>query len=77
MKTVGAVIFAQNNSSIDYVKLAIFAATQIKNFLNIPVSVITDSADWMLKTYPKESTVFDQIINIENTLTSNQKHESL
>jgi alpha-N-acetylglucosamine transferase len=73
MKTTGAVIFAQNNSSIDYVKLAIFAATQIKTFLNIPVSIITDSADWMLTAYPKESTVFDQIISIENTLTSNQK----
>jgi hypothetical protein len=73
MKTVGAVIFAQNNSSIDYVKLAIYAATQIQNFLNIPVSIITDSADWMLKTYPKESTIFDQIIRIENTTTSNQK----
>jgi alpha-N-acetylglucosamine transferase len=73
MKTVGAVIFAQNNSSIDYVKLAIFAAKQIKTFLNIPVSIITDSADWMLKTYPKQSTIFDQIIKIENTSTSNQK----
>lgn len=73
MKTVGAVIFAQNNSSIDYVKLAIFASTRIKTFLNIPVSIITDSADWMLKTYPKESKIFDQIIKIENVSTPNQK----
>ena len=73
MKTVGAVIFAQNNSSIDYVKLAIFAATRIKTFLNIPVSIITDSADWMLTAYPKESAIFDQIIKIENTSTYNQK----
>jgi hypothetical protein len=73
MKTVGAVIFAQNNSSVDYVKLAIFAAKQIKHFLNIPVSIITDSADWMLTVYPKESVIFDQIIKIENTSTYNQK----
>ena len=73
MKTTGAVIFAQNNSSIDYVKLAIFAAQRLQSFLKIPVSVITDSADWLLKTYPKESTVFDQIIKIENTETANQK----
>jgi hypothetical protein len=73
MKTVGAVIFAQNNSSIDYVKLAIFAATRIKTFLNIPVSIITDSADWMLKSYPKESKIFDQIIKIENVSAHNQK----
>ena len=73
MKTVGAVIFAQNNSSIDYVKLAIFAASQIKKFLNIPVSIITDSSEWMLKAYPKEATLFDQIINIENSSVYNQK----
>jgi hypothetical protein len=73
MKTVGAVIFAQNNSSIDYVKLAIFAAAQIKAFLNIPVSVVTDCADWMLTTYPKESIIFDQIIEIEYASASNQK----
>jgi hypothetical protein len=73
MKTTGAVIFAQNNSSIDYVKLAIFAATRVKTFLNIPVSVITDSADWMLSAYPKESIIFDQIIEIEYTSSSNQK----
>jgi hypothetical protein len=73
MKTVGAVIFAQNNSSIDYVKLAIFAATRIKTFLNIPVSIITDSADWMLTAYPAESTIFDQIIKINSVSTYNQK----
>jgi len=73
MKTVGAVIFAQNNSSIDYVKLAIFAATRIKTFLNIPVSVITDCADWMLSAYPKESIVFDQIIEIGYASSYNQK----
>ena len=73
MKTVGAVIFAQNNSSIDYIKLAIFAATRVRTFLNIPVSIITDSEDWLLKMYSKESKVFDQIIKIENTSTYNQK----
>jgi hypothetical protein len=73
MKTVGAIIFAQNNSSVDYIKLAIFAASRVKKFLNIPVSIITDSADWMLEAYPTESTVFDQIIKIENTATYNQK----
>jgi hypothetical protein len=73
MKTVGAVIFAQNNSSVDYVKLAIFAARRLQKFLKIPVSIITDSADWMLKTYPKESGIFDQLISIDNTSEHNQK----
>ena len=40
--TTGAVIFAQNNSSLDYTKLAGFAAKRVKEYLGIPVSVITD-----------------------------------
>lgn len=73
MKTIGAVIFAQNNSSIDYVKLSIFAAQRLQSFLKIPVSIITDSADWMVKTYPTESKIFDQIISIEHTSAYGQK----
>ena len=48
--TTGAVIFAQNTSRVDYVKLAIFAASKIKKHLNIPVSLLTDSRNWLNKT---------------------------
>ena len=34
--TTGALIFAQNNGLVDYVKLAVFAASRIKKYLNIP-----------------------------------------
>jgi hypothetical protein len=50
--TTGAVIFAQNNNTVDYTKLAIFAAARIKKHLGIPVSLITDSKQWVLDTYP-------------------------
>ena len=33
--SIGAVLVAQNNSTIDYVKLAIFSAQRIKDFLDI------------------------------------------
>jgi len=59
----GAVIFAQNNARVDYVKLAVFAAERVKQYLNIPVSIITDSREWLEKTYPDH--VFDQIIDID------------
>ena len=58
----GALIFAHNNPIIDYVKLAVFAAKRIKRFLNIPVSIVTDSKDWLLKTHPNHP--FDKIIEI-------------
>ena len=63
--TTGAVIFAQNNDTVDYVKLAIFSASRIKKFLKIPVSIITDSRGWLETTYPDHG--FDQIIDAEQS----------
>jgi len=60
--TTGAVIFSQNNSNIDYTKLAIFAASRVEKYLDIPVSLITDNKDWLLKAYPDHK--FDQVIEI-------------
>jgi hypothetical protein len=58
----GAVLVAQNNSTIDYVKLAVFAAKRINKFLDIPVSLITDSRGYLGSQYPDHS--FDQILDI-------------
>lgn len=57
-KSRGAVIFAFNSVRIDYVKIAKRSAKLVKHFLQIPVTVITDSdiAD----------NVFDRVIKIEN-----------
>mgnify|MGYP000223356618 CR=1 FL=1 len=60
--TTGALIFAHNNASIDYVKLAIFAATRVSAYLGIPVSLVTDNIKWVTDTYPDHG--FDQIIEI-------------
>jgi len=69
--TTGAVIFAQNNASIDYVKLAIFAASKIQEHLDIPVSIATDSKEYLLKTFPNHK--FDQIIELSYAEESSKK----
>lgn len=60
--TVGALIFAQNNKSIDYTKLAVFCATRVKEFLNIPVSLVTDNKQWLVDNYPDH--IFEHVIEL-------------
>ena len=60
--TVGAVIFAQNNNSVDYVKMAAYSAQRVKQYLNIPVSIVTNSRGWLNKL--ELAPVFDKIIDI-------------
>jgi hypothetical protein len=69
--TTGALIFAQNTVGVDYVKLALFAAKRVKEHLGIPVSLATDSTDW-LKFYPEHTEIFDTIIPIVGS-TNQQK----
>lgn len=56
----GALIFAHNNADVDYVKIANFAASRVKQYLDIPVSLVTDNKKWLLEKYPDH--VFDQVI---------------
>lgn len=60
----GVLIFAHNNPVIDYIKLANFAASRVKTYLEVPVTIVTDSKTWLLNKYPDH--VFDSIIEIEN-----------
>jgi len=60
--TKGIVLFAQNNSEIDYVKIATYAARQAQKYLQVPVSIITDSPDWLRTSQPDHP--FDKIIGI-------------
>jgi hypothetical protein len=61
--TKGAVLIAQNNSSIDYIKMATFAATRIKQYLEIPVSLITDDEKWLQSNFANHP--FDKVISLE------------
>ena len=70
--TRGVLIFAQNNSEIDYAKISLYAAQRVEQYLNVPVSLVTDSKDWLLQSQPMAKTVFDRIITI-NADTSQTK----
>jgi hypothetical protein len=63
--TTGAILFAQNNQSIDYTRMAIFAADRIQEYLEIPVSLITDDRTYLLEKFPNHK--FDNIIDIPLT----------
>lgn len=60
----GAVLFASNNSKINYVKQANFLAKRIKKYMNLPTSIVTD-IDIQTK-YPDTLEVFDEIIQVNN-----------
>lgn len=57
--THGVLLFAHNNDVVDYVKQAIYCASQIKKHLNLPVSLATSEN-------VKGVHNFDKIIPIEN-----------
>ena len=48
----GVLLFAFNNSRIDYVKQAIYCAKRIKLHLNLPVQLVTDAVEYIESEYP-------------------------
>jgi len=60
----GILVFARNNSQVDYVKQAYFLAKQAKSILNLPTTVVTDSIEYLVSAYPDYTEVFDKIISI-------------
>lgn len=69
----GVLIFAQNNADVDYTKIAIFAANRVKQFLNVPVSLVTDNKTYLLETHGAKAEVFDKIIDIESHESQNKQ----
>jgi hypothetical protein len=59
--TTGALIFAFNNATTDYLAMAAWSAARIRRHLNIPVAVITDSRhdidsfDQVIHAVPEDS----------------------
>ena len=68
----GAVLIARNNGHIDYVKQAVFLARRIKKYLNVPVSVATDSVEYLEEAFG--TTDFDKVIKLEYTGESNMRY---
>lgn len=69
----GILVFANNNSHVDYVKQAHFLAKRVKEYLGLPVTVVTDSEDYLRSSYDDAETVFDNIISIEFKQSENLK----
>ena len=61
--TKGALLIANNNTHIDYVKQSVYLAERIHKYLDIPVSIITNSADYLKENFDKY--LFDNIIEIQ------------
>jgi hypothetical protein len=54
----GLLVFAYNNRSVDYVKQAAFLAKRAKEYLGLPLSIVTDNVDYA-ETWKE---LFDNII---------------
>ena len=61
----GAFLIARNNGHIDYVKQAVFLARRIKKYLDIPVSIATDSIGYLESAFGTGD--FDQVIIIPHS----------
>lgn len=70
-KSKGALLFARNNGEIDYVKQAVYLAKRIKDHLAIPVSIATDSLDYLKNCF--DSDIFDEIIPISFDNPTNKR----
>ena len=67
----GAILIARNNGKLDYVKQAFFLAKRIKHYIGIPVSIITEDIDYLNDSF--DSSIFDHIIPLEYTTTTNNR----
>jgi hypothetical protein len=71
-KTKGVFLFAKNNGQIDYVKQAVFLARRIKKYLNLPVTLGTDSIAYLEEAYGTDD--FDNVIKLDWKDTKNQRY---
>jgi len=60
--TQGVLLFAQNNSRVDYVKQAMFCAKRIKEYLKLPVCLVTPNVEYLDEYYPNHKNYFDHIV---------------
>jgi len=72
-KSRGILLFARNNADIDYNKMAYYCAVQAKKHLDLPVSIVTDSKDYLLTNIPACVDVFDHIIDAHSAITDDLK----
>lgn len=71
----GVLLFASNNGEVDYVKQAVYLAKRIKKYLDVSISVATDSIDYLNDSF--DSSIFDNIIPIpyENSVNKRRYYD--
>jgi hypothetical protein len=67
----GVLLIANNNSQIDYVKQSVYLAKRIKKYLEVPVSIATNSPGYVTDCF--DGTVFDKIITVTNEDDKNRR----
>ena len=68
----GVLLFALN-SEMDYVKLAVKLTERIKKYLNLPVTIITDSEDYLRKNFSSNLDLFDTILKKKDETDQTKK----
>lgn len=58
----GVLLIANNNSQIDYVKQSVYLTKKIHKFLDVPVSIVTNSPGYLKDSF--DSSVFDKVIDM-------------
>lgn len=67
----GILLFASNNSNLDYVKQAYYQTLRIKKYLGLPVSIVTENVKYLQKNY--DASVFDCIIPSHSSFVANNR----
>lgn len=68
----GVLLFAFNNGDVDYVEMACYTAKRVNRFLNLPVSIVTDSNTDLTKY----NYTFDKVI-IADSDSSNTRNNTV
>ena len=64
MTSRGILVYARNNSQVDYIKQAYFLAVRVKDYLGLPTTLVTDSAEFLDLEYPNWRLVFEKVIRV-------------
>jgi len=62
----GVLCFANNNGKVDYLKQAIFLATRVKKYLQLPISLVTSNKKDFDHLYSDQRDLFDKIIESDS-----------
>lgn len=71
--TKGVLLFAYNNNYVDYVKQAIYCAKRIKEYLSLPVTLVTSDENYLSTQFPFYKNFIDDVITQEASNTKQMR----